>query len=236
MKNNILLCAYLLLLSFILSACTATKTKTIQAINTPAFQELATKIPQQLQANGFTDSENHWYSPVISLPIVNVGDTLYNHLDPSFHYDSTLKITSFSQLPHRNLTISKDSFFFEQGSDRISASLLAILDWNNDNNDDWIVSFSINSQNKKEISKKYYLLITNTESYPLKSQIIAIKDDFQKTFKVLLKNNASPMEFDIGDINLLEAPTDNDLNKNEALIIESAPNSDSSVTTNKLSE
>ncbi len=221
---------FLLCIVLMLPACSLKKTKLIQAVNPAQVQNLASQMPNEFRILGFTDEENHWYSPVVSLPIIGAGETLYKHLDPSFHYGSSMDIKSFADLHGEELLISSDKFYFKKGQDRFSGELIAVLDWNNDTKNDWIVLFSLNSTSAEIASKKYYLLITDTKNYPLKTQTIALHDGFDNSFKVLMHIANSTSEYDIGASNIISAPHEQ---KKEAFSSESAPK-DSKTT--KLSE
>ncbi len=204
MKKSIILLAIVCLLP----ACTMQKTKLIQPVDIAQVQHLAEQMPNEFRSLGFTDDENHWYSPVVSLPIMGIGETLYNHLDPSFHYGSSMNISSFKNLGGQNLILSPNKFYFEKGSDRFTGELIALLDWNDDGKDDWLVVFSLTNITTKEAARKYYLIITDTNNYPLQSQSIASIDGLDNIFKVLVQIGNHNSEYEIGSSNILQAPTD----------------------------
>ncbi len=206
-KENIMKQLCILITLIVLNGCVSTGQKTITPVDSAQFRLLAAAIPAQLQHLGFTDENNYWYEPVVALPNLNVGDTLYHHLDPSFHYENSLmNPSSFAELSPTNVTITNTSFSYTQGADRVSCELIAKMDWNNDGSEDWIILFSLTTPASQAAAKYYYLLVTNTNRYPLQTQLIASRSGTAGSIVTHMRMGVS-QEYEVGETSLIEAPT-----------------------------
>lgn len=207
MRIPILLCTLL----FLCSCGPAKNMQTIQIINAQEFNVLVKRMSEELRAMGIIDEANAWYEPMISSSFSSAGEELYENLTLSF-LSSANDITHASFLKDgtgSRLEIKATAFRLMRGEDRITVDLIAVLDWNMDDEEDWLVRYSLEPERAKRASRYYYLVITDVEARPMYAEVIAMKDAFDGSFKVFQNTNETnsfTSEFDAGTFSVLEKP------------------------------
>jgi hypothetical protein len=90
-----------------------------------------------------------------------------------------------------------------QGSDRIYAGLVALVDWDGDERDDWLALCRISPTALPGTSRDYYLVITNTEAPILMPRVLGIRDCRNNICEVFDSAGNSPLFTDINSLELM---------------------------------
>lgn len=166
------------LIGLILTGC---GTKTVQLVNENEFNLMGRRITSLLQNRGVLNTEGGYISallPTSAFPSP-VGEILYTGLSPAFRFklDPKLVPPSFaaSKGPADSLEMLKDGFRMTQGADTVTVTLLGGTDWTGNGGKEWFVLCRVNSF-VNNTDRDYYLVITDPDSRPMKSELIAVYD------------------------------------------------------------
>ena len=203
---------FLALCCLFFSACPARQeTKTVQPVNEPEFLALLRNLQPMMKANQVVDQEGAWYSPMLSRGAKGTeqaGKLLLDRLSPAFRFPDMAPARlpgNFRMMftPEVRISIDEYSFTALQGSDRIYVSLLAVLDWNQDEKDDWLVLCRITPTALPGSSRDYYLLLSDLEQPVLMPRVLAIRDCRNNICEVFDSAGTSPLFQDINSLDLM---------------------------------
>lgn len=203
------------LVCLLLASCVGpADVKTVQAVNEPEFLRLIKTLQPMMMENKVLDQNGAWYSPRITASggWNNAGQILLDRMSPAFRFpdmaDAQLP-ASFRSMFTPEARIAVDSYAFTalQGSDSIYVSLLAVLDWNMDDRDDWLVLCRVTPSAVPETSRDYYLLVTNPEAPVLLPHVLAIKDCWNNICEIFDSAGPSKLFHDGNSLELMPGDT-----------------------------
>ena len=135
----LLLCA-----AFLLAGCGA---KGVTVVDKPGFVTMSQRMPQEMKARGLLTDDGSY----ISLPGgggENYGEILFRQLSPEFLFNdrghvylgSTFAAT---RTPSSHATVRKTGFTIVHPTQTINLAMLGIVDWNNDEKDEWLIACDV---------------------------------------------------------------------------------------------
>lgn len=150
----LLLCA-----AFLLAGCGA---KGVTVVDKSGFVTMSQRMPQEMKARGLLTDDGSY----ISLPGgggENYGEILFRQLSPEFLFNdrghvylgSTFAAT---RTPSSHATVRKTGFTIVHPTQTINLAMLGIVDWNNDEKDEWLIACDARPHLGSE-SRTYYVLV-----------------------------------------------------------------------------
>ena len=150
----LLLCA-----AFLLAGCGA---KGVTVVDKSGFVTMSQRMPQEMKARGLLTDDGSY----ISLPGgggENYGEILFRQLSPEFLFNdrghvylgSTFAAT---RTPSSHATVRKTGFTIVHPTQTINLAMLGIVDWNNDEKDEWLIACDVRPHLGSE-SRTYYVLV-----------------------------------------------------------------------------
>lgn len=135
----LLLCA-----AFLLAGCGA---KGVTVVDKSGFVTMSQRMPQEMKARGLLTDDGSY----ISLPGgggENYGEILFRQLSPEFLFNdrghvylgSTFAAT---RTPSSHATVRKTGFTIVHPTQTINLAMLGIVDWNNDEKDEWLIACDV---------------------------------------------------------------------------------------------
>ncbi|MDR2726395.1 MAG: motor neuron and pancreas homeobox protein 1 [Deltaproteobacteria bacterium] len=169
-------------LSALLAGCAG---KVVSVTDEAGFRNLARHFAPALQARQILDSDGDWQEPLIAFASApaDAGDRLYRRLCPAFRFraeDAPFAPATFaaSWAEGDEQKITPHGFTLVQGMRRVQVSLLALVDWNSDGTDDWLVLCAVRAVQSPagEDERDYYLLIEDPGAALIRPQVIGVYD------------------------------------------------------------
>ncbi len=193
-KKYTVFTAIIFLLSFILILpIHANARHLLQVINNQEFSRFASSLPKHLINRDIIKTEKTWQiTSTTSIEKEEMGLILFNYLDYSFVLSETStqrqEAIYFAQGSYSNLKLSPSSFTFNRGSDIFHAEVIAKINWDKNNKEDWLVFFSIINPFSDLVGRYFYLVITNPnlKELPLKQEIIASQNNLINKFHIYI--------------------------------------------------
>ena len=168
---------------FCLSGCTG---KQVRVSSETEFFVMARRLAPVLRDRGVIDEQGAYLQPLFgsaSLP-PQFGEYLFRRLSPAFRFqvDPSLLPATFaaSRTPGDSVEIRPDGFVLEQGLDRVTVTLLAETDWNDDELPDWLLLCRVKSVQGTGL-RDYYLVVYKTDAPILRPRLIAVYDCLSRT-------------------------------------------------------
>lgn len=175
---------FLFFLVIVLSACS---TRPIVVIEKKPFLQMAHEMNKEMRARNLLDSDGSYVAPFSFAGLENYGKILFERLSPSFmqEADNTAHDIYFgatfaaTMLPDSRVKHWPNGFSIQHATQKITLNMVAIADWNNDGEDEWIVSCLVEPRRGGR-TRNYYLLVppprSNTEK--LRGTVAAINECF----------------------------------------------------------
>lgn len=203
-----MLCLPLLLLA---SACVNPEgVLTVKPVNEPEMSALFKHLRPVMRANGVVDQEGAWYTSRLAVSSVgdDVGARLLNRLSPAFRFpdmpaQQLPRVFKDMFTPEARIAVNAHSFTAMQGTDRIHVALLALLDWDRNGEDDWLVLCRIVPTTLQGSSRDYYLLITAPEAPVLNPRVLGLRDCRNNICEVYDSAGKSRMFDDINSLDYM---------------------------------
>ena len=182
----LLLCA-----AFLLAGCGA---KGVTVVDKPGFVTMSQRMPQEMKARGLlTDDGSN-----ISLPGgggENYGEILFRQLSPEFLFNdrghvylgSTFAAT---RTPSSHTTVRKTGFTIVHPTQTINLAMLGIVDWNNDEKDEWLIACDVRPHLGSE-SRTYYVLVPPPlrKGEPLQATVAAVYECYGLACKLTVRDS-----------------------------------------------
>ena len=133
----------LLCLGGLLFGCS---TRPVVVVEKDQFIRMARAMPKELQARNLLDDQGSYVAPMSFAGYKNYGDELFRRLSPSFMFGETTHDVYLGAtfaatiLPDSRVKQWDNGFRISHATQTITVNMVAIADWNNDGQDEWIVS------------------------------------------------------------------------------------------------
>ena len=132
----------LLCLGGVLSGCA---TRPVIVVEKEEFVQMARHMPRELQARRLLDKDGSYMASFSLAAFSNYGETLFRKLSPSFMFGDAGHVylgENFAATlqPDSRVTRRPNGFSINHATQRLTVNMVAIADWNNDGEDEWIVS------------------------------------------------------------------------------------------------
>lgn len=184
--------AVLLCLSGLLLGCA---TRPVVVVEKDQFIRMARQMPKELQARGLLDNDGSYLAPFSLAGFSEYGDTLFRRLSPAFMLGDAgigypgetfaAALQSQSRVKHW-----PNGFSIDHPAMKLTVNMVAIADWNNDGEDEWIVSCLAEPKTGGR-TRTYYLLVPppRTESEPLKGTVAAVYECFGLACNIYVRDS-----------------------------------------------
>lgn len=138
-------------------------TRPVIVVEKEEFVQMARHMPRELQARRLLDSDGSYVAPFSLASFSNYGDTLFRRLSPSFLFDDSGHVylgENFAATlqPDSRVTRRPNGFTINHATQKLTVSMVAIADWNNDGEDEWIVSCLVEPERGGR-TRTYYVLV-----------------------------------------------------------------------------
>ena len=180
----LLLCA-----AFLLAGCGAKG-----VVDKPGFVTMSQRMPQEMKARGLLTDDGSY----ISLPGgggENYGEILFRQLSPEFLFNdrghvylgSTFAAT---RTPSSHATVRKTGFTIVHPTQTINLAMLGIVDWNNDEKDEWLIACDVRPHLGSE-SRTYYVLVPPPlrKGEPLQATVAAVYECYGLACKLTVRDS-----------------------------------------------
>ncbi len=170
--------------------------KQVRVSSQAEFSVMAQRLAPLLRDRGIIDAQGAYLDPLFgsaSLP-QQFGEYLFQRLSPAFRFqvDPSLLPATFaaSKTSEGSVEFRSGGFVLEQGLERITVSLLAEADWNDDTHPDWLLLCRVASLEGYGL-RDYYLVLQKTDDPVLRPRLIAVYDCLSRTCKLFVTTTAS---------------------------------------------
>lgn len=205
---------FALIACFCLASCAPQDARMADVLNGGQFVAMSRAMRPLMLKKHIVDNKGDWYSPMLSLHPQSAGKTLFERLSPAFRFPGVQTAPTFRAMFSKNakVTLSKNRAVIEEGMVRVELELVAITDWNNDGNNDWLVVCRSGYTDSPRRFREYYLAIIDLKSPVLKPYVLMVQEHIYN--KVTVLNNAylgelaesSAIEYQQGQASVTEAP------------------------------
>ncbi len=172
--------AALLCLGGLLFGCA---TRPVVVVEKDQFIRMARQMRHELQARGLLDNDGSYLASFSLAGFSEYGETLFRRLSPAFMLDDAGDVfpgETFAALqPQGRVKHWPNGFSIDQPARKLTLTMVAIADWNNDGQDEWIVSCLAEPKTGGR-TRTYYLLVPppRHEREPLKGTVAAVYECF----------------------------------------------------------
>ncbi|MDR2573425.1 MAG: hypothetical protein LBC94_03620 [Desulfovibrio sp.] len=155
--------ALLLVLLCLAAPLAGCAVKPVTVINENEFARMTRRMPGELQARRLLDADGSWLSALSLTGSGQYGETLLHRLDPSFMLGDSGHVymgESFAaaRLPESRLQRRTEGFTIQHPTQRIDLDMVAVLDWNDDGEKEWLVSCLVEPKRGGR-TRTYYVLV-----------------------------------------------------------------------------
>lgn len=180
--------------------CACATTRPVEVVEKKDFIEMARIMRTEMQARHLLDKDGFYmesFSP--AQDTVAYGDILYRQLSPSFMFDDTAGHVYLGESFHATLTPGSrvrrqaHGFTIFHPTQTLRVAMLAIADWNDDGEKEWIVSCRVTPLRGGR-TRDYYLLVPppNHPRERLIGTVAAVNDCFGLACTLYVKKTAAP--------------------------------------------
>lgn len=172
--------AALLCLGGLLLGCA---TRPVVVVEKDQFIRMARQMPQELQARGLLDHDGSYLAAFSLAGFSDYGETLFRRLSPAFllgDAGNVLQGETFAALQAQGRVKRRpNGFSIDCPAQKLTLNMVAVADWNNDGQDEWIVSCLAEPKTGGR-TRTYYLLVPppRHERKPLKGTVAAVYECF----------------------------------------------------------
>lgn len=172
--------AALLCLGGLLFGCA---TRPVVVVEKDQFIRMARQMRHELQARGLLDNDGSYLASFSLAGFSDYGETLFRRLSPAFMLGDAGDVfpgETFAALqPQGRVKHWRNGFSIDQPARKLTLTMVAIADWNNDGQDEWIVSCLVEPKTGGR-TRTYYLLAPppRHEREPLKGTVAAVYECF----------------------------------------------------------
>lgn len=180
MRASYSLLAPLLLCGVLLSGC---GTKSVDVVQPEQFKILADHMGKELKVLQVLDSDNAYVAPLFSSSTNDYGQQLFKRLSPAFIFEDSTFNMSFASFNSSvsasdRASVGDNGFIIKYLRQTVTVNMIALLDWNNDGNTDWLVSCLVEPRNGAR-TRDYTVIISNPKPEgPLEAQVIGVYECF----------------------------------------------------------
>ena len=123
-------------------------TRPVVVVEKEEFVQMARHMPKELQARRLLDNDGAYVAPFSFAGFSNYGDTLFRRLSPSFMFGDSGHVylgENFAATlqPDSRVKHWPNGFSINHATQKLTVNMVAIADWNDDGEDEWIVSLSL---------------------------------------------------------------------------------------------
>ncbi len=159
----------------------------LQIFNKEEFDRFKNSLTNHLIYRDIIKNENSYtitHSATSSKE--QMGLELFNKLDYSFilTHNQSNEPRYFTSGSYSNLLIEQNSFSLQRGSDHFKAEVIAKLNWDKKDKEDWLVFFSLTNPHSELVGRYFYLIVTDTKTAPLKTKVLASQNNLTNTFLI----------------------------------------------------
>ena len=183
----------LLCLGGLLFGCS---TRPVVVVEKDQFIRMAKVMPKELQARDLLDDKGSYVAPMSFAGYKSYGEELFKRLSPSFMVGETTHDVYLGNtfaatiLPDSRVKHWDNGFRISHATQTVTVNMVAIADWNNDGQDEWIVSCMVEPRMGGR-SRTYYLLVPPPQNSTeiLKGTIAAINECFGLSCTVFVRDS-----------------------------------------------
>jgi hypothetical protein len=137
--------------------------KPVTVIDENGFTRLAQRMPKELQARRLLTDDGNWLAAFSPAGRREYGDTLFRRLSPSFMFGDSghvyLGETFFATLLQESRVRHRpNGFSISHPTQDLDLGMVAILDWDDDGEKEWLVSCLVEPK-KGGLTRTYYVLV-----------------------------------------------------------------------------
>ena len=168
--------------------------KGVTVVDKSGFVTMSQRMPQEMKAHGLLTDDGSY----ISLPGgggENYGEILFRQLSPEFLFNdrghvylgSTFAAT---RTPSSHATVRKTGFTIVHPTQTINLAMLGIVDWNNDEKDEWLIACDVRPHLGSE-SRTYYVLVPPPlrKGEPLQATVAAVYECYGLACKLTVRDS-----------------------------------------------
>ena len=137
--------------------------KPVTVIDENGFARLVQRMPKELQARRLLTDNGSWLTAFSLAGHGEYGDTLFRRLSPSFMFGDSGHVylgETFAATPLRESRVRNRSngFSISHPTQHLDLNMVAILDWDDDGEKEWLVSCLVEPK-KGGLTRTYYVLV-----------------------------------------------------------------------------
>jgi hypothetical protein len=137
--------------------------KPVTVIDENGFIQVAQRMPEELQARHLLTEDGSWLTAFSPAGRREYGDTLFRRLSPSFMFGDSGHVYLGETFAATLLLESRvrhrpNGFHINHPTQELDLSMVAILDWNDDGEQEWLVSCLVEPK-KGGLARTYYVLV-----------------------------------------------------------------------------
>jgi hypothetical protein len=137
--------------------------KPVTVIDENEFARLAQRMPKELQARRLLTDGGEWLSAFSLAGYGEYGDTLFQRLSPSFMFGDSGHVYQGETFAATLLQKSRvrrrpNGFSINHPTQELDLNMVAILDWNDDGENEWLVSCLVEPK-RGGLTRTYYVLV-----------------------------------------------------------------------------
>ncbi len=163
-----------------LAGCAPSGMRVVNPVDSDGFAAMSRIMQEKMQARGIVDEDGRWMQMMFSFGPFGAGNTMLDRLSPSFRFpDAGMRtpVTLRASLGEDAVVRAKGpSAVAEQGLFRMELDLLALVDWNGDGEDDWLISCRIFKSKRSRDFREYYLAVTDLDRPVWEAETLMILD------------------------------------------------------------
>ncbi|MBR3881575.1 MAG: hypothetical protein IKJ34_08300, partial [Mailhella sp.] len=176
-----------LLMLLSLAACAPRDMRLVDAVDARHFVNVSRSMRPVMLQKRLVDEAGSWYSPVIVTRPENVGRVLVDYLSPAFLGTDSFEEDTFraSLTSEARVQIAPCSASIRQDGKLTELELIAVTDWNGDDQDDWLVSCRTGNDTEPQIYREYILVLTEVGTPVIQPRLLLVQDVFHGKETVL---------------------------------------------------
>lgn len=170
-------------------------TRPVVVVEKEEFVQMARHMPKELQARRLLDNDGAYVAPFSFAGFSNYGDTLFRRLSPSFMFGDSGHVylgENFAATlqPDSRVKHWPNGFSINHATQKLTVNMVAIADWNDDGEDEWIVSCMVEPKMGGR-TRTYYVLVPppRNEREPLKGTVAAVWECFGLACNLYVRNS-----------------------------------------------
>ncbi len=180
--------------------CACATTRPVDVVEKKDFIQMARAMRTEMQSRGLLDKDGFYKETIPAASDgVAYGEILYRQLSPSFMFDDTAghvylgETFRATRTPRSRVQQHAHGFTIFHPTQTLRVTMLAIADWDDDGEKEWIVSCRVVPLRGGR-TREYYLLVPPPKHAKerLSGTVVAVNDCFGLACTLYVKKTAAP--------------------------------------------